>query len=96
MLLFHWCRDDILQGSEVQVLVLFTQFISGLHNNKIFSRCISNLIVVSNEEQAQKLNLDESMSQIIPVYGNFKVLLFLTAEWYSRKDFYNPTFKQQT
>jgi hypothetical protein len=41
----------------------------GNHNNKVVSRCISNLILVINEDVAKALRLDENHSLIIPIYG---------------------------
>jgi hypothetical protein len=38
-------------------------------NNEIFSRCISNLILVIKEEVVKSLLLDSSRTQIIPIYG---------------------------
>jgi len=61
-----------LQGFEVPALVLIANYIDGLHNNKLFSRCISNLILVFNEELAHSLTLDINMAQIIDVYGELK------------------------
>jgi hypothetical protein len=58
-----------LQGYEVSVLVLFANHIDGIHNNKFFSRCISQLILVINEDQAELLHLPWTVAQIIPVYG---------------------------
>jgi hypothetical protein len=40
-----------------------------MHNNKVFSRCISNLILVVKEDVAKSLHLDENLSLIIPIYG---------------------------
>jgi len=53
-------------------LVLIANYIDGLHNNKLFSRCISNLILVFNEELAHSLTLDINMAQIIDVYGELR------------------------
>jgi len=60
-----------LQGFEVPALVLIANYIDGLHNNKLFSRCISNLILVFNEELIEKLSLDINMAQNIPISGAF-------------------------
>jgi hypothetical protein len=62
-------RDHLLQGFEISSLVFFGNTIDGMHNNKVFSRCISNLILVINETVAEALQLDENLSLIIPIYG---------------------------
>jgi hypothetical protein len=62
-------RDHLLQGFEISVLVFFGYNIDGIHNNKVFSRCISNLILIVNEDVAQSLQLDKTLSLIIPIYG---------------------------
>jgi hypothetical protein len=59
----------LLQGFEIPALVFFGNHIEGFHNNKVFSRCISNLILVINEDVAKSLQLDETLSVIIPIYG---------------------------
>jgi hypothetical protein len=69
--------DKILVGFEVPALVFFGYNIDGLHNNKVFSRCISNLILVVNEDVQKLLQLDENFSLIIPIYGlllNFDII----------------------
>jgi hypothetical protein len=62
-------RDDLLQGFETSALVFFAVDINGMHNNRVFSRCISNLILVVKEDVAKLLHLDENLSLIIPIYG---------------------------
>jgi hypothetical protein len=64
-----------LQGYEVPVLVLFTDYLSGQHNNKVISRCISNLIIVSNEDQLEKLPFDHTMTRKIIIRGETKIIL---------------------
>jgi hypothetical protein len=66
-----FCSDNLLTGFEVSTLVFFGYNIDGFHNNRIFSRCISNLILVINESFAETLQLDENLSIIIPIYGVF-------------------------
>jgi hypothetical protein len=61
--------DSLLQGFETSALVFFAIDINGMHNNRVFSRCISNLILVINEDAAKSLQLDETLSLIIPIYG---------------------------
>jgi hypothetical protein len=69
---FHY-RDHLLQGFETSTLVFFAIDIKGMHNNRVFSRCIANLILVVREDVAKSLQLDENLSVIIPIYG---LLLF--------------------
>jgi hypothetical protein len=59
----------LLQGFEISVLVFFGYNVEGIHNNKVFSRCISNLILVINEDMAKSMQLDEQLSLLIPIYG---------------------------
>jgi hypothetical protein len=59
----------LLQGIEIPALVFVGNHIEGFHNNKVFSRCISNLILVINEDVAKSLQLEETLSVIIPIYG---------------------------
>jgi hypothetical protein len=59
----------LLQGFETSALVFFSVDINGMHNNRVFSRCISNLILVVKEDVAKSLHLDENLSLIIPIYG---------------------------
>jgi hypothetical protein len=61
--------DHLLQGFEISALVFFGNDIIGIHNNRVFSRCISNLILVINEEVAKSLQLDENLSLLVPIYG---------------------------
>jgi hypothetical protein len=64
-------RDRLLQGFEIPALVFFGNNMDGNHNNKVVSRCISNLILVINEDVAKSLQLDENLSLTIPIYGLF-------------------------
>jgi hypothetical protein len=66
---------ESLQGSEVPALVFFGNQLDGKHNNEIFSRCISNLILVIKYEVVKSLLLDPSQSQVIPIYGLCFLLL---------------------
>jgi len=58
-----------LQGYECPCGVLIANHIEGLHNNRFFSRIISDLILVFDEKQALELSLDLFNAQIIPVFG---------------------------
>jgi hypothetical protein len=55
--------------------VLFCSSVSGPHNDNVFSRCKSKLIVISNEDQAHKIvpSEDCNFARIIPVYGKFYI-----------------------
>jgi hypothetical protein len=64
-------RDHLLQGFETSVLVFFAIDINGMHNNKVFSRCNSNLVLVVREDVARSVQLDENLSLFIPIYGLF-------------------------
>jgi hypothetical protein len=72
--MYYFYRDHLLQGFEISVLVFFAIDIKGMHNNRVFSRCISNLILVIREDVPNSLQLDENLSLIIPIYG---LLFFL-------------------
>ncbi len=74
----YFSSEKSLQGYECPCVVLVADRIKGLHNNKLFSRCISDLILVFQEEQAQKLSLDVNIAQIIPVYGECFSLIKLS------------------
>jgi hypothetical protein len=54
---------------------------TGPHNEDVFSRCTSSLIVVCNEEAADKIvpsNAETEFAYKIPVYGKSEYkLLFL-------------------
>jgi hypothetical protein len=67
--LFFYYRDHLLQGFEISTLVFFGTTIEGIHNNRVFSHCISNLILVINEDVAKSLQLDENLSLLVPIYG---------------------------
>ena len=65
-----------LEGSEFPVLVFFGNRLDGMHNNEVFSRCISNLILIINKSEVESLSLDANRSQIITIYG-----LYFTFFW---------------
>jgi hypothetical protein len=69
-------RDQLLQGFEISTLVFFDYNIVGMQNNRVFSRCISNLILVIREDVAESLQLDENLSITIPIYGLFLSIYF--------------------
>jgi hypothetical protein len=62
-------RVSTLQGFEVPALVYFGNIVDGLHNNEIFSRCISNLFLISMEQNVRRF-VDET-TKIIPILGEF-------------------------
>jgi hypothetical protein len=47
-----------MRGVEVPMVVVFTNFIAGQHNDNVFSRCSSSLIVVCNKESADMIYPD--------------------------------------
>ncbi len=54
------------------MMVIFTDFLKGPHNDDFFSRCTSSLIVVCNEEAAEKIipsNKECEFAYKIPVHG---------------------------
>jgi hypothetical protein len=54
------------------MVVVFTDFLKGPHNDDFFSRCTSCLIVVCNEESANKIipsNKGCEFAFKIPVHG---------------------------
>jgi hypothetical protein len=65
-------RDDFIQGFEVPILVLFCSTMTGPHNENVFSRCKSKLIVICNEEQANTIAAQsEQGARAIDVYGEY-------------------------
>jgi hypothetical protein len=72
-------RDHLLQGFEIPALVFFGNNMDGNHNNKVVSRCISNLILVINEDVAKSLQLDEKL--IIPIDGLLKQAILLKCHY---------------
>ncbi len=63
-------RDNFIQGFEVPILVLFCSSVTGPHNENVFSRCKSKLIVICNEEQANIIAAQsEQGARAIDVYG---------------------------
>ncbi len=66
---FH--RNDRIRGTEVPMLVIFTTFLTGPHNEDVFSRCTSSLIVVCNDEAADKIVpfIECDFAYKIPVHG---------------------------
>jgi hypothetical protein len=56
------------------MLVIFTTHLTGPQNEDVFSRCTSSLIVVCNEEAAEKIIQSETRREFaykIPVHGRF-------------------------
>ena len=66
-----------LEGSEFPVLVFFGNRLDGMHNNEVFSRCISNLILIINKSEVESLSLDPNRSQMIPIYGSYFTFFWL-------------------
>jgi hypothetical protein len=76
-LLYLLFRDDFIRGFEASIVVMFCSFVEGPHNENVFSRCKSKLIVICNEEHALKIipsNADCDFAKTISVYG-MKILL---------------------
>jgi len=69
---FNFYRNSFIRGFEVPTLVYFCSFVDGTNNDHIFSRCMSKLIIVCNEEHADKIvpsNFELDFAKKIPVYG---------------------------
>ena len=67
--------DSFIRGFEVPILVVFTQFMEGQLNDQFFSRCKSKLIIICNEEHAEKIVPISSacgFAKKIDVYGKTK------------------------
>jgi hypothetical protein len=67
-------RIELIRGTEVPVMVIFTTAMEGHHNEELFSRCTSSLIVVCNAEDAVKFvgpNEKCECAYTIPVHGKF-------------------------
>ena len=66
-------RNDFIQGFEVPVLVLFCSSLSGPHNENVFSRCMSKLIVICPEVQANSIvESSNHGAKSISIYGKFR------------------------
>jgi hypothetical protein len=64
-------REDFIQGFEVPVLVLFCSSVTGPHNENVFSRCKSKLIVICNDQQAYKIaEQSDQGAKAIEILGN--------------------------
>jgi hypothetical protein len=62
----------------VPMMVIFTNFLKGQHNDDFYSRCTSSLIVVCNEEAADKIipsNQECEFAYKIPVFGKNKLFV---------------------
>ncbi len=47
-----------MRGAEAPMVVVFTNFIDGHHNDNVFSRCTSSLIIVCNKESVDMIYPD--------------------------------------
>jgi hypothetical protein len=57
------------------MMVIFTDFLKGPHNDDFFSRCTSSLIVICHEEAADKIiasNEECEFAYKIPVHGKIE------------------------
>jgi hypothetical protein len=71
-------RENDLRGSEASMMVVFTNFIDGQHNDNVFSRCTSSLIVVCNQKSADMIFPDSeqySFAYKINIQGKIIVSL---------------------
>ena len=62
------------------MMVIFTDFLKGPHNDDFFSRCTSSLIVVCREETANKIvppNEECEFAYKIPVQGKQKIIIYV-------------------
>jgi hypothetical protein len=67
-------RDDFIQGYEVPVLVLFCSPLTAAHNDNVFSRCQSQLIVICDGEQAKEIVKHSKKGAIaVDVYGELNL-----------------------
>ena len=52
-LLYH-SSDEYIKGFEVPLLVLFTTNLEGSHNERVISRCMSELVVVCGTDSVER------------------------------------------
>jgi hypothetical protein len=50
-------------------MVIVSASVTGVNSNELISRCMSNLIIVSVDEDLEKLVENQSFVQIIPAQG---------------------------
>jgi hypothetical protein len=64
-------REQLIRGIEVSTFVLITSFIQSSDVLKYFSRCTSRLIVVCEEDSANRIaaDRDSAFSNTIAVKG---------------------------
>jgi hypothetical protein len=81
-------REDFIQGFEVPVLVLFCSSVAGPHNENVFSRCKSKLIVICNDKQAYKIaEQSDKGAKAIEILGKLTlndttvIVVILTTIW---------------
>ncbi len=70
--MFYFRKKDLIRGAEVPMMVIFTDFLKGPHNDDFLSRCTSSLIVVCKEEAAEKIipsNKECEFAYKITVHG---------------------------
>jgi hypothetical protein len=68
---YLFCREQLIRGTEVSTFVLITNFIQSSDVLKYFSRSTSSLIVVCEEESANRIVADEdsTFSNTIAIKG---------------------------
>jgi hypothetical protein len=71
-----------MRGVEVPMVVVFTNFIAGQHNDNVFSRCSSSLIVVCNKESADMIYPDAEQHSFV-----FKIEIEGKTLWYYNYNF---------
>ena len=72
---FYFSRND-LQGIECPGVVIISSSINGTHSMDLISRCISTLVLVTNESELSGLKNDYETFHTIKVQGNPSVLFF--------------------
>jgi hypothetical protein len=86
-------REDFIQGFEASIVVLFCQFVQGLHNKSVLSRCKSKAIVICLEEHVHTIipsNSKCDFANTISLHGiknNFFKIIFFTSK--SKKNIYD-------
>ena len=77
MIFIQFFREDFIQGFEASIVVLFCQFVQGLHNKSVLSRCKSKAIVICLEEHVQTITPSNSkcdFANTISLHGIKKFL----------------------
>ena len=59
---FLFSGNELIQGFECAILVLFTTELQGSHSDTILSRCKSRMIIVSSEKAVKEMTLSGEFS----------------------------------